>query len=213
MFNWNSWPFADQGKVIVPTAADETFHNAAKSAGKLFMMGLSPLQFKHTSPYENWYRRGEQNLEYRFGQVLKLQPEMLEIQTWNDAGESHYMGNIWPEPIAGSKIPAYTDGYDHTGYLQVLPSFIQAYKRGDTTTDKMFPTNGAAAQGVFWHHTLLTSADCSSDSMGKPSGLENAENQVTVCQSIIDQRLLSNTCPTLRASSLLLKARLDFLWS
>jgi glucan endo-1,3-alpha-glucosidase len=149
------------------------------------MMGISPLQFKHTNTYENWYRRGEQNLEYRFGQVLKLQPDMLELQTWNDAGESHYMGNLWPEPIQGSQIPSYTNGYGHTGYWQILPSFIQAYKRGDTNTNNMFPTNGAAAQGVFWHHTLLTSADCSGDSLGKPSGLENMEDQVTVCEAQI----------------------------
>ena len=144
------------------------------------MMGLSPLQYKHTDAGSNWYRRGEQNLEYRFGQVLQLQPDMLELQTWNDAGESHYMGNIWPEPIAGSTIPAYTDGYDHTGYWQVLAPFIKAFKRGDTDTSSIFPTNGKVAQGVFWHHTLLTSGDCSSDGMGKPSGLQNAEDEVTV---------------------------------
>jgi len=102
------------------------------------------------------YRRGEQNLEYRFGQVLQLQPDFIEIQTWNDAGESHYMGNSWPEPIAGSNIGAYTDGYDHTGYKEILPAFIRAYKSGATTTNGMVPTNGAAVQGTFWHHTLLT---------------------------------------------------------
>ncbi len=55
-------------------------------------MGASPLQFKHMDSSDNWYRRGEANLENRFGEVLKLQPDMLELQTWNDAGESHYMG-------------------------------------------------------------------------------------------------------------------------
>ncbi|KAH8685138.1 hypothetical protein BGZ61DRAFT_55820 [Ilyonectria robusta] len=43
----------------------------------------------------------------------------------------------------------------------------------------MVPTNGATAQGAFWHHTLLTTADCSSDTMGKPAGIENADNVVT----------------------------------
>ncbi|CAM1502598.1 Fc.00g073740.m01.CDS01 [Cosmosporella sp. VM-42] len=179
VFNWNSWPSAEEGKVIVSDEMDKTFQTAAKNSGKLFMMGLSPLQYKHTDPGANWYRRGEQNLEYRFGQVLEIQPDMLELQTWNDAGESHYMGNIWPEPINGSTIPAYTDGYDHTGYWQVLGPLIKAFKKGDTNTDQIFPTNDKAAQGAFWHHTLLTSGDCSSDGMGKPSGLENAEDEVT----------------------------------
>ncbi|KAF7562846.1 hypothetical protein G7046_g1262 [Stylonectria norvegica] len=180
IFNWNSWPQTGEGKVVVPTADDKTYQGAATNSGKLFMMGLSPLQYKHIDSGNNWYRRGEQNLEYRFGQVLEMQPDMLEIQTWNDAGESHYMGNNWPEPIAGAAaIRAYTDGYSHTGYWQIFPSFIQAWKRGDTTTSNMVPTNGQSAQGVYWHHTLLTTADCSADGFGKPSGIENAENQVT----------------------------------
>jgi len=103
------------------------------------------------------YRRGEQNLEYRFGQVLKLKPDFVEIQTWNDAGESHYMGNSWPEPLIGSNIGTYTDAYDHTGYYQILPAFIKSYKAGASSTFGMVPTNGALAQGTFWHHTLLTS--------------------------------------------------------
>ncbi|KAK7426687.1 hypothetical protein QQZ08_006865 [Neonectria magnoliae] len=79
MFNWNSWPQIAEGKVIVSTDDDKTYQQAAKNSGKLFMMGLSPLQFKHFDPNNNWYRRGEQNREYRFGQVLEVQPDMLEI--------------------------------------------------------------------------------------------------------------------------------------
>lgn len=172
--NWNSWPFNTQGDIIVPTADDQTLLSAAHAVGKTFLMGVSPLQFKHYSG-ANYYRvrsttcshifmrkstdtsgqRGEQNLEYRFGQVLSLQPDFIELQTWNDAGESHYMGNSWPEPIVGTPIVAYSQAYDHTGYWQILPSFIKAWKAGETTTATMYPTNGAAAQGTFWHHTLL----------------------------------------------------------
>ena len=65
------------------------------------------------------------------------------------------MGNSWPEPISNSPIPAYTEAYNHTAYKEILPAFIKAYKAGATTTEKMFPTNGAAVQGTFWHHTLL----------------------------------------------------------
>ena len=178
--NWNSWPFNTQGDIIVPTTDDVTYLNSAHSAGKTFMMGVSPLQFKHMDAGDNWYRRGEQNLEYRFGQVLNLQPDFVELQTWNDAGESHYMGNSWPEPISGTNIGAYTTAYDHTGYQQVLPAFIKAYKAGATTTSTMYPTNGAIAQGVFWHHTLLAAGDCSSDSLGKPTGANTVEDKVTV---------------------------------
>ncbi|KAG9248917.1 glycoside hydrolase [Calycina marina] len=176
--NWNSWPHNNQGQIAVQITDDQTLQNAGRSAGKTFLMGISPLQFKHMDSGNNWYRRGEANLEIRFGQVLQLQPDFIEFQTWNDTGESHYMGLSWPEPISGTTIGSYTNGYDHTGYNQILPAFIKAFKAGATNTDSMVPTNGAAAQGTFWHHTLVTAAGCS-DYLGPPQGANTAEDRVT----------------------------------
>ncbi|KAF3009721.1 hypothetical protein E8E13_009042 [Curvularia kusanoi] len=175
VFNWNSWPQTSAGKVVVPTNDDKIFQSKAKAASKLFMMGISPIQFKHLDSGNNWYRRGEDNLEYRLGQVLDLQPDMLQLQTWNDAGESHYMGNLWDEPMSTSAaIQAQVKDRDHKGYWQILPAFIQAWKRGDRTTANMFPTNGKVVQGAFWHHTLTVDADCSSDPLGKSPDIKTA---------------------------------------
>ena len=181
IFNWNSWLPSSAGKGIVSTTDDETFQFQASSISKLFMMGISPIQFKHLDTINNWYRRGEDNLEYRFGQVLDLQPDMLEFQTWNDAGESHYMGNLWDEPMTGSpNIQALVKDRDHKGYWQVIPAFIQAWKRGDKTTANMVPTNGRDIQGVFWHHTLTVDAVCASDPLSKSADIETAaENAVS----------------------------------
>jgi hypothetical protein len=179
VFNWNSWSYPDAGQVEVSITDDKTFMKAASNAGKSFIMGMSPLQFKHMGSSTNWYRRGESNLEIRIEQVLAMQPDMIELQTWNDAGESHYMGNLWNEPMTGSSIHDYVDGYNHTGYWQVLPAFIEAWKRGDTDTSNMVPTNDKPVQGAFWHHTLTVDADCSADRLGKPSGVKNAEDVVT----------------------------------
>lgn len=177
-FNWDVWPEnnAVPSLIIVPDTEDITLQNAAAAAtSKTFMMGLSPLQYKNTGG-NNWYRRGEQNLEYRFGQVLSLQPDFIELITWNDAGESHYMGNSWPESIDGSDINNYTEDYDHTGYWQILPSFVNAWKSGATDTTTMYPTNGAQAQGTFWHHTMLAGAACTYP----PQGQDTAQDWVTV---------------------------------
>lgn len=168
VFNWNSWPQTSEGKVAVSSADDQTFKTAASSASKLFMMGASPVQFKHIDEGQNWYRRGEDNLENRFGQLLDVQPDIIQLQTWNDGGESHYMGNVWPEPLNGAtQINNLINGYDHKGYWQVLPAFIQAWKRGDTTTENMVPTNGKDIQGVFWHHTLTIQGTCTDDPVSK----------------------------------------------
>ncbi|KAJ8066568.1 hypothetical protein OCU04_005620 [Sclerotinia nivalis] len=182
-FNWNSWPTYTAGDVPVNTIDDVTYQNAAKAAGKGFMMGISPLQFKHIDTTQNWYRRGEANLENRFDQILTLQPDFIEFQTWNDAGESHYMGNSWPEPLVSNSTPEALSSiaYDHTGYWQILQSFIAVWKSGARSTASMVPTNGKDAQGTFWHHTLLKDGDCSSDSLGlgKPEGVDGVEDSVT----------------------------------
>ncbi|KAF7871660.1 hypothetical protein EAF04_003767 [Stromatinia cepivora] len=182
-FNWNSWPTYTTGDVPVNTIDDVTYQNAAKAAGKGFMMGISPLQFKHIDRTQNWYRRGEANLEKRFDQILTLQPDFIEFQTWNDAGESHYMGNSWPEPLVSNGTPEALSSiaYDHRGYWQILQSFIAVWKSGARSTASMVPTNGKDAQGTFWHHTLLKGGDCSDDrlGLGKPEGVDGVEDSVT----------------------------------
>ena len=178
IFNWNSWPSPEAGKANVSDSDDATYLTAAHDQGKLFMMGISPLQFKHMDSGNNWYLRGEGNLENRLEQVLALQPDMIELQTWNDAGEGHYMGNWWEEPIQNTPIPDYVRGYDHTGYWKVLAPFIKAWKQGETTTAGMVPI-GKTVQGAFWHHAVTVDADCETDPLGKPRDYQNAEDVVS----------------------------------
>jgi len=180
VFNWNSWQSNTAGKVTVSAISDKTFQTAAHNTDRLFMMGISPVQFKALDSSNNWYRRGEDNLEYRFGQALDLQPDIIQLQSWNDAGEGHYMGNIWPEPL-NQRTKDLTNDYNHTGYWQILPAFIQAWKRGDTTTANMAPATGKSVQGAFWHHTLTVAATCNADTVVEksPSILSIAEDAVS----------------------------------
>lgn len=53
--NWNSWPFNTQGDIVVPIADDQTLLSAAHAVGNTFLLGVSPLQFKHYSG-ANYYR-------------------------------------------------------------------------------------------------------------------------------------------------------------
>ncbi len=94
-------------------------------------------------------------------------------------GESHNIGNVWPEGIANTPIPGYTDGYDHTGWQTLIPPLVKAFKAGMTDLTTLTPATGSVS-GAFWYRPLLTSASCSQDSLGKPSGSQNAENVVSV---------------------------------
>ncbi|KAI9745455.1 MAG: hypothetical protein M1818_000989 [Claussenomyces sp. TS43310] len=180
-FDWDaSWPWAGNGKVSVSNTGDATYITTGHAQGKTYMMGISSLQFKHIDSGQNWYRRGGLNLALRISQVLSLSPDFVEIQTWNDAGESNYIGSIWPQSISGTAIPTYTDGYDHSGWQVLMAPFITAYKSGVTDISKVVPTGGASVQGVFWHATLLTTATCGGDSLGKPSGSEDMDDVIEV---------------------------------
>jgi glucan endo-1,3-alpha-glucosidase len=70
---------------------------------------------------QNWYRRGELNIAQRIPQIMSLKPDFVEFLTWNDGGESSYIGNVWPEAIQGSNVHGYIDNFDHSGkFLSAL---------------------------------------------------------------------------------------------
>jgi len=84
-------------------------------------------------------------------------PEFVEIVTWNDYGESHYIG-----PIDDGGIPPgaaeYVDGYPHEAWLQTLPYQIAAYKHA---YDPSSPAPSVAAgedKIVFWYRLSPASA-------------------------------------------------------
>lgn len=111
--------------------------------------------------------------------MLELQPDFVEIITWNDSGESHYIGNCWPEAISGAPaIQAYSNGFDHTAWQDVLAPFISAYKNGATSISQVTPFGAFA--GAFWYRTILQSASCASDPLGRPQGADNAQDLINI---------------------------------
>ena len=187
LMGWETaWPF--QG---APTPADST--SAASSdatnlarvhaANKVYMMPLSSFQSKHHRYYGNWFRRGGLLLAQRMQAVMDLQPDFVELLTWNDAGEGHYFGNVWPEALGGEEeITAEIDGFDHRGWQAVIRPWISAVKAGVRVGGGVVPVAGRAFAGTFWYRPLLKGADCSGDRFGlaKPSGWEDAEDTVSV---------------------------------
>ncbi|KAJ5312620.1 hypothetical protein N7508_003450 [Penicillium antarcticum] len=161
-FSWESaWPAPGHTPTNVSSQVDSAALQQARAAGKVYMIPMSPLQFKYMGSGQNWYRIGEVNLPQRMAQALQLQPDFVEVITWNDAGESHYVGDFWQEQIAGSNIGDYANGYDHKGWLQVITPFIKAYKAGATSISQMVPPSTKPV-GAFWYRPLLTTASCSS---------------------------------------------------
>ncbi|KAI9159067.1 glycoside hydrolase [Paramyrothecium foliicola] len=171
-FSWEqAWPGNSDQHVDVTTEIDEKVMSVTHAKGKSYMMGLSSLQYKHFQG-QHWFRAGDVALPKRMEQILSMadRPEFVQIQTWNDAGESHYIGHLWEEGLI-PEILSYANQKDHSheGWQPLVASFASAFKSGADASG-MRPQNGQSVTGSMWHHEFLTTADCSSDPLGKPSG-------------------------------------------
>ncbi|PSR74813.1 hypothetical protein PHLCEN_2v9527 [Hermanssonia centrifuga] len=87
--------------------------------------------------------------------------DMVEIVTWNDFGESHYIG-----PIHGAQPNSqdWVDGFDHTAWLDMTSYYATAYKTGSypqITEDKLY----------MWARPHTKDANAP-DPVGKPDNYE-----------------------------------------
>ena len=91
---------------------------------------------------------------------------MIEIVSWNDYGESSYIG-----PIKGAQpnSQAWVDGFDHSAFLDLTKYFSTAYKTGSYPTieeDKLY----------LFARPHAKDATATADSVAKPTNADMAED-------------------------------------
>jgi glucan endo-1,3-alpha-glucosidase len=96
------------------------------------------------------------------------QYDIVQILTWNDYGESHYVG-----PIKGAlpKSEAWTIGFDHTAFLDVHKFYIDGFKTGkfpDITEDRL----------VLWSRPHAALAKAPGDQVGPPKNFDLFQDNV-----------------------------------
>ncbi|KAF9452895.1 glycoside hydrolase family 71 protein [Macrolepiota fuliginosa MF-IS2] len=110
----------------------------------VYMGAVSPWFFTHygqDSFNKNWIFLSDQHLyAKRWESIISSrdQFDIIQVLTWNDYGESHYVG-----PIKGAQpnSEAWVDGFNHTGWLELTQYYATAYKTGAFPTiekDKIF---------------------------------------------------------------------------
>lgn len=136
LFSFNAWP---NGPTNITTDGDDDF--LAALGEKKYMMPVSPWFYTALPGLDkNWMWRGDNLWEDRWRQVLEVQPAFVEILTWNDYGESHYIGPVRELPAqelmnAGGAPVDYVTGLDHDGWRKQLPFYIGLYKSGAASFD------------------------------------------------------------------------------
>ncbi|KAL4737605.1 glycosyl hydrolase family 71-domain-containing protein [Aspergillus similis] len=123
-FSWDAWPVGAQHK---DTSSDRAWMDAL--SGKPYMMAVSPWFYTNLPQWnKNWLWRGDDLWHYRWQQVMDLQPAMVQILSWNDYGEAHYIGPIY-EPGIPDGASWFVKGCPHDAWREFLPHYIDAYRR------------------------------------------------------------------------------------
>ncbi|TCD66615.1 hypothetical protein EIP91_001125 [Steccherinum ochraceum] len=151
-------------KVVASTDSDTQYINGLNSVNakgkKAYMTSVSPWFFTHYGPdtyNKNWvYYSDDQLYATRWDTIIANRDkfDLIEINTWNDYGESHYIA-----PIKGDQpnSQAWVDGFEHDGWLDMTNYYATAYKTGnypDITEDKLYmwarphPKDANAPDGV-----------------------------------------------------------------
>ncbi|KAH6669697.1 glycosyl hydrolase family 71-domain-containing protein [Plectosphaerella plurivora] len=156
LFNWAAWP--DQPNWPKETYIDASYAVALK--GKPYMMPVSPWFYTNMPGFDkNWMWRGEMLWYDRWVQTLHVQPEWVQIISWNDYGESHYIAPIRGEKSLvafgdtyGKSPFNYARGIEHGAWRIFLPHMISLYKTG---------TAAVTQEGLnIWYRMHPKSAGC-----------------------------------------------------
>lgn len=95
--------------------------------------------------------------------MLALKPSLIEIVTWNDFGESHYISPAEPHhKDDGSS--QWADGMPHDGWRIIMKPYIAAYKAGLSA-----PVVNQD-QLVYWYRPTPKNTQCTGDPLGPPNG-------------------------------------------
>ncbi|KAG8991914.1 hypothetical protein FRB95_003474 [Tulasnella sp. JGI-2019a] len=157
-------------------SGDLDFINEFDKAGKSYMAAVSPSFFTHygADTYnKNWlYNEDYSGYSHRWDAIISNRDKtnFVEIITWNDYGESSYVGPIGADQPNSQ---AWVDGFDHTSVLPLTAYYVQAFKNGaypDVAKDQVF----LAARP----HTH--DANASSDGVGKPTNWETVADNLFV---------------------------------
>ncbi|KAJ4495170.1 glycosyl hydrolase family 71-domain-containing protein [Lentinula edodes] len=126
--------------------------------------------------YKNFYLRGDAWLFLtRWEELISMRDQLrfVEVLTWNDFGESHYL-NSGP-PTAGSQPygTTWTNGYPHDAFFDLINYYIEAFKTGTypaITKDTIY----------FWSRPHPAGINANNDGLSRPQGWDWASDTLWV---------------------------------
>jgi hypothetical protein len=193
------------------TFVDASYLETLNETAKPYMMPVSPWFYTNLPGYDkNWLWRGDDTWYQRWMQVWYLQPEFVEIISWNDFGESHYIGpldNRSFDPFTVGKAPFnYAENMPHDGWREFLPFLIDTYKNGRSSINE--------EKLVVWYRNSLADDCASGNTTGNTAlqlQLEFPLSEVAQDRLFISALLTSHADVAVWINGEEIKAKWDFL--
>uniref|UniRef100_A0A0W0FW71 Putative glycoside hydrolase family 71 protein n=1 Tax=Moniliophthora roreri TaxID=221103 RepID=A0A0W0FW71_MONRR len=195
--NWQPWQTngrnkaPSNGELVTIDSVDQAY--LATLNGKGYIAAVSPWFSTHFGgevPFsKNWVFPSDLLLYMRWLEILALQPTFIEIATWNDYGESHYIGPLTPKHTddGASK---WANDMPHTGWSELSRPFIAAYKAGASSVNEFINDEKI----IYWYRITPKNLDCDSTDTtmgpgnnatgdffnGRPNGFDTMTDDVFV---------------------------------
>ncbi|KAF8305791.1 hypothetical protein DL93DRAFT_2120828 [Clavulina sp. PMI_390] len=193
--NWMAWPNNGNNKApdasgnISVIAGDQSYISAL--GGKPLIAPASGWFSTHFGPEvsysKNWVFPGDLLWYNRWVEILAEKPQYIEIITWNDYGESHYIGPL-SSPHNDDGNSKWVNDMPHNGWLDMAKPFIAAWKAGAST-----PTI-TSDQIIYWYRVAPRDLNCDATDTtmqpannasgnyfeGRPSGWQSMEDAVFI---------------------------------
>ncbi|KAJ7134075.1 putative alpha-1,3-glucanase/mutanase [Mycena crocata] len=195
--NWVGWQSNGNNKApsggatVSVDSGDKAY--MAKLGSKGYIAPASPWFSTHFGPEvsysKNWVFPGELSWYLRWVQILALKPTFVEVVTWNDYGESHYIGPL-SSPHTDDGSSKLVNDMPHGGWMDMAKPFIAAYKAGSPSVTPYITSD----QLVYWYRPTPKSINCDATDttiqpasnasgnyfQGRPNGWESLSDSVFV---------------------------------
>lgn len=158
---------------------------------KSAVSGWFSTHFGGEVPYsKNWVFPSDLLWYDRWQEILNLGPRFIEIVTWNDYGESHYIGPL-SSPHTDDGASKWVMDMPHNGWLEMSKPFIAAYKAGEKSANNYITEDKL----IYWYRPTPKDINCDSTDTtmqgnpnnssgnffrGRPNGYESMTDEVFV---------------------------------
>lgn len=173
--SWDAWPIGDAS---IDISGDEAWIRAL-GVSRVYGMPVSPLFYTNLPSYgKNWLWKGETLWIDRWKQILQLQPDLVQIISWNDFGESHYISSL-PPTIEPPEAVRYVADMPHDAFRNILPYFIDAYNAGQ---DTVIPTVDSV---YFWYRLSLKEQGQTGGTSGNNPAYQDPVSPLSVVDDVL----------------------------